>query len=242
MKIITIGDIHGRTIWKQIVEKEKDADRIVFMGDYFDSHNNIPGNLQISNFEDILQYKRDNLGKVILLFGNHDYHYIVDEHYSGYNSMYASQYEQVIKKAIAEDLVQMCYKIGEATFTHAGISKTWLEYVGYKGDDLQQFINDLFKFKLVAFKFTGSNPYGDSVQSSPIWIRPNSLMKDPPKEDLAQIVGHTHQQLSIIDNHNKLKYAFIDSLDIQVGYNKLSSYLKLEVDNGVIQTFEIKNL
>ena len=36
MKTIIIGDIHGRSVWKQIVEKEKDAHQIVFLGDYFD--------------------------------------------------------------------------------------------------------------------------------------------------------------------------------------------------------------
>ena len=30
MKYIFIGDIHGRTNWKQIVEKEKDADKFIF--------------------------------------------------------------------------------------------------------------------------------------------------------------------------------------------------------------------
>ena len=36
-KIIVIGDIHGRTIWKQIVAANPDADLFVFIGDYFDS-------------------------------------------------------------------------------------------------------------------------------------------------------------------------------------------------------------
>ena len=31
MKTIFIGDIHGRDIWKEIVAKEKDADRVIFM-------------------------------------------------------------------------------------------------------------------------------------------------------------------------------------------------------------------
>ncbi|NBP57427.1 metallophosphoesterase, partial [bacterium] len=36
MKTIFIGDIHGRSIWKEIVEQEK-PDRVIFIGDYFDS-------------------------------------------------------------------------------------------------------------------------------------------------------------------------------------------------------------
>ena len=36
MKIIALGDIHGRTIWKQIISKEI-FDRMAFIGDYFDA-------------------------------------------------------------------------------------------------------------------------------------------------------------------------------------------------------------
>ncbi len=36
MKIITIGDIHGRDFWKKILEEP--MDQLVFIGDYFDSY------------------------------------------------------------------------------------------------------------------------------------------------------------------------------------------------------------
>lgn len=42
MKIVAIGDIHGRDIWEDIVKKEHDADKIVFVGDYFDTRDNMP--------------------------------------------------------------------------------------------------------------------------------------------------------------------------------------------------------
>lgn len=254
MKIIAIGDTHGRTIWQQIVEKEKDADKIVFIGDYFDSHDNISGDIQIQNFENLLQFKRDNPKQVILLFGNHDYHYIVDEAYSGYNRIYASQFGEVIKKAISENLVQMCYKIGEAIFTHAGITNQWLQNNGYYDLDdeknMQDFINDKFRYKPLAFRFVGQNPYGDSIEASPIWVRPKSLMQDPPKfEELTQIVGHTHQNLTTIDRGDKLKYAFIDSLELNEKGRVYSSYLELEIDEHVtsgedhkIQSFQIKRI
>ena len=37
MKTVIIGDIHGRISWEKIVEKENDADRFIFVGDYFDT-------------------------------------------------------------------------------------------------------------------------------------------------------------------------------------------------------------
>lgn len=71
MKIIALGDIHGRDIWKDIVKKESDADKIVFVGDYVDTHDNISPYKQVDNFKEIVEYKKENKDKVILLIGNH---------------------------------------------------------------------------------------------------------------------------------------------------------------------------
>ena len=71
MKICILGDIHGRTIWKQIIEKEN-PDKIIFLGDYVATHDNISAAEQINNLNEILSYKEDNSDKVILLRGNHD--------------------------------------------------------------------------------------------------------------------------------------------------------------------------
>ena len=69
MRIIAIGDIHGRTIWKDIVNQEFDL--CVFLGDYVDSHDEIPAKQQVDNLLDILEFKEHNSNKVILLRGNH---------------------------------------------------------------------------------------------------------------------------------------------------------------------------
>lgn len=70
MKIISIGDIHGRTNWKEIV-RDNEYGICVFVGDYFDTRENISANQQKENFEQIVQFKKDNFDKVILLIGNH---------------------------------------------------------------------------------------------------------------------------------------------------------------------------
>ena len=70
MKICILGDIHGRTIWKQIIEKEN-PDKIIFLGDYVATHDNISAVEQINNLNEILSYKEDSSDKVILLRGNH---------------------------------------------------------------------------------------------------------------------------------------------------------------------------
>ena len=70
MKELVLGDIHGRTIWKDIIKKEN-PDRVIFLGDYVTTHEGISSEQQISNLEEILTYKEENSSKVTLLRGNH---------------------------------------------------------------------------------------------------------------------------------------------------------------------------
>ena len=55
MKTVVIGDVHGRSLWKLIVNQEN-PDRVIFIGDYFDSFE-ISGVEQIQNFKEIIEYK-----------------------------------------------------------------------------------------------------------------------------------------------------------------------------------------
>ncbi len=55
-KTIIVGDVHGRDQWKQIVAQEKDADTVIFLGDYFDSFN-ISAVEQMHNFKEIVEFK-----------------------------------------------------------------------------------------------------------------------------------------------------------------------------------------
>ena len=59
MKTLFLGDTHGRSVWKKIVEKEN-PDRVIFIGDYFDSFD-IPGIEQIHNFKEIVDLYRKSV-------------------------------------------------------------------------------------------------------------------------------------------------------------------------------------
>lgn len=213
MKLIAIGDLHGRTDWMQIV-RDNEFDKVVFIGDYFDTHEDITPEQQKSNFENIISYKKDNINKAILLFGNHDYHYLksVDETYSGFQKMHRADIAEMLHKALDADLMQMCLIDNNFIFSHAGITKTWLNNVGYDWTKhLETFVNDLFKFKPLAFRFTSGvnrSPYGDDVCQSPIWVRPKSLLTNC-LDDYIQVVGHTtKEQMEIIDD----KIILIDTI------------------------------
>jgi hypothetical protein len=203
LKTVICGDTHGRDLWKQIVEIEKDADRIVFLGDYFDSFD-IPGVVQLQNFLDIIEFKKNSDKEVILLFGNHDYHYMPGYSgigYSGYQHGLAYQFRDAISKNL--EYLQMAYLFEDVLCSHAGVGMEWVErhFPNTKITDLQSVsmlvdsINDHFKYKPGIFEFCGFNPYGDNTNQTPIWIRPASLMKVNKgtilKEIVKQVVGHT---------------------------------------------------
>lgn len=207
MKIVCIGDIHGRICWKQIIQSNT-WDKVVFMGDYFDSHDSITATQQINNFKDILEYKKTNLGKVILLVGNHDQHYIkgIDEKYKGYQYQHADEIQELINNAMEIELLQMSYIYGDIVFTHAGITKTWARNNGIRLAHLEFDINRLFKLKPGAFSFTpgkANDINGDSYTQPPTWIRPWSLKKDK-LDGFIFIVGHTVQEKLIIDPHESI--------------------------------------
>ena len=223
MKIVVIGDIHGRSVWKLIVHQEK-PDKVVFLGDYFDSLE-ISGVEQIHNFKEIVEYKESNPQiEVTLLIGNHDHQYFPEIGYTG-TSGYQSKIAPSITQVIDENRhhLQMAHQIDNYLFTHAGISPEFMDIVFGKNNwsrgDIVQDLNDLFKYKPRKFKFAGLDPYGDDTYQTPIWIRPRSLMSANKsgnyslKKLYIQIVGHTAQnKIDLKGKSTGGRYYFIDTL------------------------------
>jgi hypothetical protein len=224
MKTVVIGDVHGRSIWKLIVNIEN-PDMVVFIGDYFDSFD-IKGEEQLNNFLDIIEYKKSSGKEVIMLIGNHDFHYfpeVGNTGTSGYQSIFKHQIEPTID-ANREHL-QMVYQMDEFLFSHAGVSPTFMDgefgEEGWVEDNVVELLNDLFKYKPKSFDFNGTDPYGDNTYQTPIWIRPKSLMAVNKKHDKGlkkkyiQVVGHTQvKKLDLIGAEKAAggRYYLIDCL------------------------------
>ena len=249
MKLVAIGDIHGRDYWKQIIDQEQDADMFVFVGDYFDSFT-IKGPDQINNFLDIVEFKKQSKVPVILLIGNHDYHYypgIEDSGTSGYQTLMAPSIKHVVSDN--KQYLQAAYQSGEFVFTHAGLSSEWLDDIvdGWSVDSLDATINDLFRFqpnklayrsyKQVGSTVYGVGGYGSETFQGPIWIRPKALMaanKKTLRKQIIQVVGHTPQEtIDIKGKSTGGRYYFIDTLEY--GQNQY-----LIVKDGVVSLGELK--
>jgi predicted MPP superfamily phosphohydrolase len=249
MKLVAIGDIHGRDYWKQIVDQEQDADTFVFVGDYFDSFT-IKGPDQINNFLDIIEFKKQSKVPVILLIGNHDYHYypgIEDSGTSGYQTLMAPSIKHVVSDN--KHHLQAAYQVGEFIFTHAGLSSEWLDDMITMWDvpNLAMYVNDLFyyqsqklayrSYKQVGSTVYGVGGYGSETFQGPLWIRPKALMaanRDTLRNQIIQVVGHTPQDtIDIKGKSTGGRYYFIDTLEY--GQNQY-----LVVKDGVVSLGELK--
>jgi hypothetical protein len=204
MKTLLIGDIHGRTTWKEIIQKES-PNRVVFFGDYFDSFN-ISGIDQLHNFNQIIEFKETTDIEVIMLVGNHDHHYMnVGETYSGFQPALQHDIYYTLKQNTKH--LQVVYLFDNILCSHAGISPIWLDQTFglWSKSTMVDDVNELYNYQPRKFNFShkGFDPYGDSVEQGPLWIRPRSLMKsnkgdDGFKKNFIQVFGHT--QLDNIHN------------------------------------------
>lgn len=204
MKHVIIGDIHGRTNWKDIVVKERVNNpdvKFIFMGDYFDPYDwKLSLDDLINNFRDILKFKQDNPDKVILLVGNHD---LAAFDTNANKCRYVDgTYEQVAPdfyKGIIDGTFQLCYFISPTiACSHAGFTKTWLANRNLKFEEKE--LNDDFvgclldKTMILYYDFIHNDMMqdmaGDDIWQGPLWVRPVSLLTDIP-DLITQVIGHT---------------------------------------------------
>lgn len=225
-----IGDIHGRTNWKGLFNEDFIN---IFVGDYFDPYTFIPFIELQHNFQEIIDLKKRLPDKVILLYGNHDYEYLpgITEESSRYDSLNASKITNLLTEN--ESLFYgVAYAIGESYIvTHAGITKPWIrkylpEAIDYLPGKMADAINTLWLNNKSAFGFReNAEPfdyYGESIDHSPIWVRPISLgyCNIYKRTNVIQIVGHSHVP-TITEDDNTI---FVDCL----GTRAKSKHITLE--------------
>jgi hypothetical protein len=240
MKIIGIGDIHGRDSWVKIVEQNPDADLFVFAGDYFDSKT-IPALAQINNFNLILNFRNENPNKVIMLYGNHDFHYTSACIGGGYTGFDFSVYYNVkldLERLIREEVIKVCYAYENILFSHAGITKTWCEGNNISLNNVAEDVNQLLLYKPHMFAFKSGirrDKYGDDITQGPLWVRERSLREDG-LNDYVHVVGHSSSEEIIFNiSETETNYIIIDTLS-----NK--KYLEIIVNDKGEKTFNSKQI
>lgn len=134
IEILIMPDIHGRTFWKDAIEKfpadEYPNIKIIFLGDYLDPYSSLDGidNEQaFNNFEEILVKAREDK-RIQLLIGNHDWHYFVSLDTCRMDFARERQIERLFRDNIELFSLVKIYEINgcKHMFTHAGISVGWI--------------------------------------------------------------------------------------------------------------------
>lgn len=152
MRIIALGDTHGRMHWKNIIQRFT-FDKLVFAGDYFDSREDISAEDQLNNFIEILAYKKRHPDKVVLLLGNHDFHYLADADvpYGGYQEEHAESFHKFLQPAVDKAWIQVAWQWENLLFSHAGVTNTWCQNYDIETDNLVDTLQSLFKEDPLAF-------------------------------------------------------------------------------------------
>lgn len=234
MKILVLGDLHCRSIWKDIVTKEgKSCDKIVFLGDY-----TCPKEVKLTDPTDacgflyeIIDFKDQNPDKVILLRGNHD----LDSLGYCWAQCWPQDHPKVAQYWQTKDVknwflknTQWVYPIPRTNIvcSHAGISARWKGFQRALDEDcidsvisdppitVWDRINSYSPSELFGFTPCKLSDYNGISATQPCtWIRPQALMSYGVK-DIIHIVGHT--PVSHIANIKEecLKYSSEDEVEI----------------------------
>ncbi len=200
MTILTVSDLHGRTVWKQADFSR--CDRVVFLGDYTDSYD-VDDETIYNNLHEIIQLKRKQPDKFVLLIGNHDAQYLHFPHYrcSGFRAWAQPALSALFAKH--ESLFQIAHQQGPYLFSHAGVSNRWLDRLVTQTGvdriaitpefDLASLLNNLHRQPLkqrnILFE-VGPKRGGLDPCSGPVWAD-----RDETRSDYLlyfhQVVGHT---------------------------------------------------
>ncbi len=221
MKFITIGDIHGRNVWKIILDKNISYDKIIFLGDYVDSF--VKNNLDIKhNLIEILNFKKSNKDNIILLWGNHDIQYLYNYGKHGCSGFRPEAYwdlHEIFNNN--KKLFQLSFQYKNYLWTHAGVHKGWYKFIfkrlinDHINDDksLSEQLNRSFEFNDDEIFYVGRDRGGYHDVGGPLWIDKNTIYSKP-LNGFNQIVGHTPVSRIItkkIDNNTSI--TFCDCFD-----------------------------
>ena len=222
-RILVVPDVHGETFWKEPVLKYIDqVDRIVFLGDYLDPYRDkfeeYDSDAVFNNMMEIINLKLKFKEKVILLKGNHDFHYTSKrtmelacasrcdkQNWHRFSKIF-NDYDDLFKLAHVEVIKGVTY-----LFSHAGFTTFWINQVNAKiwklnDRDVSVAEHDIIdKINMLEHDFEGQNmlaiigkyrTFFGEKSGSILWadIEEHSFPKAPKAYGLNrvfQVVGHS---------------------------------------------------
>lgn len=247
--ILAIGDIHGRSIWKDIIKHYINYERInkiVFVGDYVDSFD-ISADEQIKNLRDIINFKLQNKNSVELLIGNHDIQYylpltkLIMVKCSGFQEEKYFDYHNIFRNY--KELFNISYQFKNYIFTHAGIHRGWYNYrfkeFHLENETLSQSLNREFHLENDVLFDCGYKRGGSFKSGGPLWAD-KSETYSKPLTGYHQIIGHTiTSNIKYYKKNSDTSVTYIDTQNTQIKAEENGLLIKIK-DNGLWETQKIK--
>jgi predicted phosphodiesterase len=197
----------------KVVLQGPSIDKVIFVGDYVDSFSYTDEEIR-ENLLEIIDFKQRYPDRVILLIGNHDIQYMNPSYkrkYSGYRSSMMHDLYDIFKTH--RSLFQFSHfeediEGDRILWTHAGVTNNWygellmdVRHENYRFRDLfeeilnrdhriDEVLNLALEVNLDLIYNVDQDSGGIDLNASPIWVRPETLMKDPILS-YDQVVGHT---------------------------------------------------
>ncbi|MBN1338719.1 MAG: metallophosphoesterase [Bacteroidales bacterium] len=230
MRIITIGDLHGKTVWKNI--RQEEWDYIVFAGDYVDA-DEITDKAVVENLAEIIRLKASYYEKVILLWGNHDLAYF----FGGHKRHVASGFRQAMLPDLFNlytkyrDYFQAAWQSGNYIWTHAGSTKEWYDlYIApvknRENENLSLLINRLFRDYYEPLFHIGVVRGGLYNTGGIFWADRRETEKDP-LPGYHQVVGHSKTGNGILSKsfgNKDTSVTYVDCLNTETAFFELEIY------------------
>jgi len=206
-KILVVPDVHGRSFWRPVMDSNLP---VIFLGDYIDpyAYEGITEEMALKEFKDIVQFAKMEPDRVTLLLGNHILHYVgLSDDTCRLDWTHRKEIYNILKEN--QPLFLNGFKWGNTLFTHAGVTKGWLEQRGYEENPntIVNVLNNNIEFTdeyLMSPRWSGlgdsQHPIGDIGRSrggyapygSPAWADIREMYYGAAFGDsLIQIFGHT---------------------------------------------------
>ena len=226
-RMLVVPDVHGRIFWRDevynVLKSTSDV-KVIFLGDYVDPYvyEYISNDDAFCVLEEIIELKKEYGDRVILLLGNHDFHY-----FNGSTRGPRKDYERCsdLKHLYMDNMDIFEYyhieQVGDTKylFSHAGFLKSWLisnakelgisDIIGQSDDISVDLISNidfkvLFSDKKVRSCMNSVSCWSGGYEiDSFMWadIREHFGV-DEKISECVQVCGHTQQQKDYVKINN----------------------------------------
>jgi predicted phosphodiesterase len=236
MKIVAIGDLHGKSVWREALKQHPDADKVIFIGDYVDSRDDTPDERVYQNLMEIIQTKKRLPDTIVLLLGNHDLQYIYYPEYSCSGFRPEAQKKLTALFRRNKKLFQVAYQYQTYLFTHAGVSKSWYtdnlpvlaKVAKIRIENLAEVFNEVNESKYQEVLHTVGEIRGgfDGDSGGITWADIRETLQDP-LPGFRQVVGHSRvDEITEADFGEFLPETYITYIDC---LHRKTEFLVLEI-------------